>query len=52
LDQEVDDLSRAMAKLWMGEALSTRAAAVAVSIMNSRVPNHGHARRRHAEGSW
>jgi len=41
LIQEVDDLSRAMAKLWMGEALVYKGRRVAVSIMNSRVPITG-----------
>jgi hypothetical protein len=36
--QEVDDLSRAMAKLWMGEAVAYQGRRVALSIMNSRVP--------------
>jgi len=39
--QEVDDLSRAMAKLWMGEAMAYRGRRVALSIMNSRVPITG-----------
>jgi hypothetical protein len=39
--QEVDDLSRAMAKLWMGEAIVYKDRRVAVSIMNSRVPITG-----------
>ena len=39
--QEVDDLSRAMAKLWMGEALAYKDRRVALSIMNSRVPITG-----------
>jgi hypothetical protein len=39
--QEVDDLSRAMAKLWMGEAIIYKGRRVAVSIMNSRVPVTG-----------
>jgi len=36
--QEVDDLSRAMAKLWMGEAVAYQGRRVTLSIMNSRVP--------------
>jgi len=39
--QEVDDLSRAMAKLWMGEAMAYKGRRVALSIMNSRVPITG-----------
>ena len=39
--QEVDDLSRAMAKLWMGEAAPYQGHRVALSIMNSRVPITG-----------
>lgn len=39
--QEVDDLSRAMAKLWIGEAIVYKDRRVAVSIMNSRVPITG-----------
>jgi hypothetical protein len=39
--QEVDDLSRAMAKLWMGEATAYQGRRVALSIMNSRVPVTG-----------
>ena len=39
--QEVDDLSRAMAKLWMGEAMAYKDRRVALSIMNSRVPITG-----------
>jgi len=39
--QEVDDLSRAMAKLWMGEAMAYQGRRVALSIMNSRVPITG-----------
>jgi hypothetical protein len=39
--QEVDDLSRAMAKLWMGEAIAYMDHRVALSIMNSRVPITG-----------
>jgi hypothetical protein len=39
--QEVDDLSRAMAKLWMGEAIAYKGRRVALSIMNSRVPITG-----------
>jgi hypothetical protein len=39
--QEVDDLSRAMAKLWMGEATAYKDRRVALSIMNSRVPITG-----------
>src|SRR5262245_20666351 len=41
LIQEVDDLSRAMAKLWMGEAIAYKGRGVALSIMNSRVPITG-----------
>ena len=39
--QEVDDLSRAMAKLWMSEAIAYKDRRVALSIMNSRVPITG-----------
>jgi len=39
--QEVDDLSRAMAKLWMGEAIVYKDRRVALSIMNSRAPITG-----------
>jgi hypothetical protein len=39
--QEVDDLSRAMAKLWMGEAIVYKGRRVAVSVMNSKVPITG-----------
>lgn len=39
--QEVDDLSRAMAKLWMGEAIAYKGRRVALSIMNSKVPITG-----------
>jgi len=39
--QEVDDLSRAMAKLWMGEAAAYQGRRVSLSIMNSRVPITG-----------
>jgi hypothetical protein len=39
--QEVDDLSRAMAKLWMGEAIVYKGRRVALSIMNARVPITG-----------
>jgi len=39
--QEVDDLSRAMAKLWMSEAIGYKGRRVALSIMNSRVPVTG-----------
>lgn len=39
--QEVDDLSRAMAKLWMNEAAAYQGRRVAVSIMNSRTPIAG-----------
>jgi hypothetical protein len=39
--QEVDDLSRAMAKLWMSEAIAYKDRRVAVSIMNSRTPITG-----------
>jgi len=41
LIQEVDDLSRAMAKLWMSEAMAYKGRRVAISIMNSRVPITG-----------
>src|SRR5262249_14847760 len=41
LIQEVDDLSRAMAKLWMSEAIAYKGRGVAISIMNSRVPITG-----------
>jgi hypothetical protein len=50
LIQEVDDLSRAMAKLWMGEALAYKDRRVAVSIMNSRVPITGTLAEVTAEG--
>jgi hypothetical protein len=36
--REVDDLSHAMAKLWMGEAIVYKGRRVSVSIMNARVP--------------
>src|SRR5262245_1982613 len=39
--QEVDDLSRAMAKLWMSEAAAYQGQRVALSIMNSRAPITG-----------
>jgi len=39
--REVDDLSRAMAKLWMGEAIAYKGRRVALSIMNARVPITG-----------
>jgi hypothetical protein len=39
--QEVDDLSRAMAKLWMSEAATYQGQRVALSIMNSRAPISG-----------
>ena len=39
--QEVDDLSRAMAKLWMGEAIAYKGRRVALSVMNARVPITG-----------
>ncbi len=39
--QEVDDLSRAMAKLWMSEAAAYKDRRVALSIMNSRTPITG-----------
>jgi len=38
---DVDDLSRAMAKLWMGEAIAYKGRRVALSIMNARVPITG-----------
>jgi len=41
LIQEVDDLSRAMAQLWMSEAIAYKGRGVAISIMNSRVPITG-----------
>jgi hypothetical protein len=39
--REVDDLSRAMAKLWMSEASAYKGRRVALSVMNSRVPITG-----------
>jgi hypothetical protein len=39
--QEVDDLSHAMAKLWMAEALAYKGRRVALSIMNGRAPVTG-----------
>ena len=36
--REVDDLSHAMAKLWMGEAIVYKGRRVSLSIMNARVP--------------
>jgi hypothetical protein len=39
--QEVDDLSHAMAKLWMAEALAYTGRRVALSIMNARAPITG-----------
>jgi hypothetical protein len=39
--QEVDDLSHAMAKLWMAEALVYKGRRVALSIMNARTPITG-----------
>jgi len=36
--REVDDLSRAMAKLWMSEANGYKGRKVAISVMNSRAP--------------
>lgn len=39
--QEVDDLSRAMAKLWMAEAAAYQGRRVALSVMNARVPVTG-----------
>ena len=39
--QEVDDLSHAMAKLWMAEALGFKGRRVALSIMNARTPITG-----------
>jgi hypothetical protein len=39
--QEVDDLSHAMAKLWMAEALGYKGRRVALSIMNARTPITG-----------
>jgi hypothetical protein len=41
LIQEVDDLSHAMAKLWMAEALAYKGRRVALSIMNGRSPVTG-----------
>jgi len=39
--REVDDLSHAMAKLWMAEALAYKGRRVALSIMNARAPITG-----------
>jgi hypothetical protein len=39
--REVDDLSHAMAKLWMAEALGYKGQRVALTIMNSRAPLTG-----------
>ena len=39
--QEVDDLSHAMAKLWMAEAVAYKGRRVALSIMNARAPITG-----------
>ena len=39
--QEVDDLSHAMAKLWMAEALGYKGCRVALTIMNARTPLTG-----------
>lgn len=39
--REVDDLSRAMARLWMAEAVGYKGRRVALSVMNSRVPITG-----------
>ena len=39
--QEVDDLSHAMAKLWMAEALGYKGQRVALTIMNARTPLTG-----------
>jgi hypothetical protein len=39
--QEVDDLSHAMAKLWMAEALGYKGQRVALTIMNARAPLTG-----------
>jgi hypothetical protein len=39
--QEVDDLSHAMAKLWMAEALGYKGRRVALTIMNARAPLTG-----------
>jgi hypothetical protein len=36
--REVDDLSHAMAKLWMGEAVVHKGRRVSVSVMNARAP--------------
>jgi len=36
--REVDDLSHAMAKLWMGEAVVYKGRRVSLSIMNARAP--------------
>ena len=39
--REVDDLSHAMAKLWMAEAIAYKGRRVALSIMNTRAPLTG-----------
>jgi len=39
--REVDDLSHAMAKLWMAEAIAYKGRHVALSIMNMRAPLTG-----------
>jgi len=39
--REVDDLSHAMAKLWMAEAIAYKGRRVALSIMNTRAPITG-----------
>ena len=39
--QEMDDLSHAMAKLWMAEALGYKGRRVALTIMNARAPLTG-----------
>jgi hypothetical protein len=39
--QEVDDLSHAMAKLWMAEAIGYKGRRVALTIMNARAPLTG-----------
>ena len=39
--QEVDDLSHAMAKLWMAEAIGYKGRRVALTIMNTRAPLTG-----------
>lgn len=41
LIQEVDDLSHAMAKLWMAEALEYKGRRVALTVMNGRMPITG-----------